>query len=172
MRNPRPCGRGFFVAWAAKPGLHRTCAIRVLQITSRIASIGRVQSVSARRSGGTLDCLDRVGKPRAANQQRQGQQRCSRSSGRLVPSPLPDIPMRTSVCIHPRSLLIELGEEPERWEAAILFEDAWFVRHAVSLPPNCRLVGTTAFLHVLVQLGLTDSVREALERIRGRPGIK
>jgi hypothetical protein len=71
-----------------------------------------------------------------------------------------------------QSLLIELGEEPERWEAVVLFEDAWFVRHAVSLPPNCRLVGTTAFLHILEELGLIDSAEKALERVRGRRAIK
>jgi hypothetical protein len=71
-----------------------------------------------------------------------------------------------------QSLLIELAEEPEHWEAAILFEDSWFVRHAVNFPPNCRLIGTTAFLSILEKLGLIESGREALQRIRQRRPIR
>jgi hypothetical protein len=65
-----------------------------------------------------------------------------------------------------QSLLIELAEEPGRWEAAVLFEDAWFIRHAASFPRNCRLIGTTAFLRILERLDLIESAREALARIR------
>jgi hypothetical protein len=84
----------------------------------------------------------------------------------------PRVKIRNAGELSIQSLLIELGEESEPWEAAILFEDAWFVRHAVSLPTNCRLIGTTAFLHILEQLELIGSAQKALERIRGGRVIK
>jgi hypothetical protein len=71
-----------------------------------------------------------------------------------------------------QSLLIELSQGPGTWEAAVLFEDAWFTRHAVSFPPHCRLIGTTAFLRILEALGLIPSTQDALARIRQRRAIR
>ena len=71
-----------------------------------------------------------------------------------------------------QSLLLELADEKGRWEAAVIFEDTWFIRNAVSFPPNCRLIGTTAFLRILEELQLIESAQEALERIRRKRQIR
>jgi len=65
-----------------------------------------------------------------------------------------------------QSLLIELTHDPSPWEAALLFEDSWFIGHATSFPPNCRLVSTSAFLEILERLGLIASAQTALNVIR------
>lgn len=70
-----------------------------------------------------------------------------------------------------QSLLIELAEDPGQWEAIVLFEDNWFVRHAVSFPPQCRPLGTSAFLTVLERLGFIDSATEVMARIQQRRNI-
>jgi hypothetical protein len=83
----------------------------------------------------------------------------------------PRLRMRNAGELSIQSLLIELAATPQRSEAVVLFEDAWFLRHAVSFPPNCRLLATTAFLHILDELELIDSANKALERIRGQRKI-
>lgn len=67
-----------------------------------------------------------------------------------------------------QSLLIELRASNPAARAIVLFEDAWFIRHAIALPKNCTLISTSAFLVNLEVAGLIPSAAEAAARIRGQ----
>jgi len=65
-----------------------------------------------------------------------------------------------------QSLLIDLRASDPATKAVVLFEDAWFIRQAMILPPNCTLVSTNALLRNLERAGLIPSAAEAEARIR------
>lgn len=65
-----------------------------------------------------------------------------------------------------QSLLIELRHAEPHVHALVVFEDAWFSRHASSMPPNCTLLSTNALLLALEREGLIPSAREAEAAIR------
>jgi len=65
-----------------------------------------------------------------------------------------------------QSFLISLRSAAPDVRALVLFEDAWFVRTAMALPPNCTLISTSAFLLNLERTGVIESASAAERRIR------
>lgn len=78
----------------------------------------------------------------------------------------PTIALRDAGELSIQSLLISLRAEAPGVRALVLFEDAWFIRHAMMLPPNCTLISTSAFLVNLERSGLIESAALAQSRIR------
>ena len=64
------------------------------------------------------------------------------------------------------SLLIELRDLDDRFEAVVLFEDQWFTHHRAHLPRGVTLIGTLAFLIGAEDLGLLTSSEQAIAEIR------
>ena len=64
-----------------------------------------------------------------------------------------------------QSLLIELQVRGVDTPPVIVFEDAWFLRHAPSLARPCVLISTQAFLVQAQSLGLIASATQAREAI-------
>ncbi len=78
----------------------------------------------------------------------------------------PKAKLRNAGELSIQSLLISLRSEAGGARILVLFEDAWFVRNALALPPNCTLISTSAFLRNLERSGLIKSAAAAESRIR------
>ncbi|MHB0974668.1 MAG: hypothetical protein ACYC0P_10535 [Thiobacillus sp.] len=74
-------------------------------------------------------------------------------------TPLPNDAGELSI----QSLLIEL--RATKHPAVVLFEDGWFLRNALSLPPTCSLISTETFLLNAQKLKLIPSAEEARSAI-------
>ena len=67
-----------------------------------------------------------------------------------------------------QSLLIHLQMQEPGEPPVVLFEDAWFLRHAAALAKSCIVLSTQAFLVNAERLGLIASAAEARQAIGAR----